>query len=297
MSFWTTHPRGVAFLNHLSDTFLSQEIAHKADRKIIFLCGGPLDSNSVRKQFSEFATQNIHNYRFFLAESAARSVRDHRTEPRFINLSAFESVIAGIADCILIFPESYGSIAELGFFSAWRDMRRKILVANDIAQQGESFINNGPLASIAKETEFQPTILLDYSNNPDFNTIKTRLLARLSHKYSKWFTCNATTYLGHRVALAIIFEIIRILRICDLDDLKRVSATILGNGATDHLEVFLGILHAADYVRYVDDEARFIVNPTARPFVELRRVNSDELIARATNVIYQTDPHTLELLS
>jgi len=47
-------------------------------------------------------------------------------EPKFLNLSQFEYVLAAVADCVVIIPESVGSWAETGYFSAIAGIRKNV---------------------------------------------------------------------------------------------------------------------------------------------------------------------------
>jgi hypothetical protein len=70
-----------------------------------------------------------------------------------------EAHLAKLADLIIIIVESAGTLAELGAFSISHDLRRKLLPIVDVRyKEDPSFINNGPLQWIDKESEFRPTI-------------------------------------------------------------------------------------------------------------------------------------------
>src|SRR5436305_15007714 len=90
------------------------------DRHLLFVCGGSVHPahNSLRKKFLAYANAELPNFRVFLAESATRDMFDYHP-PHFLNLAHFEEFIAAYSDCIVLFPESQGSLAEIGFFSAY----------------------------------------------------------------------------------------------------------------------------------------------------------------------------------
>jgi hypothetical protein len=115
----------------------------------VFVCGGKIGNGetSLRQQFIQWAEHNLPNFICLLAEDALKDgfVVGRR---KFIDLARFESVIAGIADCVLIFPESPGSFAETGFFSNSKKIRDKTLVINPIDKQKDSFLNMGPIHTI-----------------------------------------------------------------------------------------------------------------------------------------------------
>jgi hypothetical protein len=84
-----------------------------AERQLLFVCGGSAapDSNTLRSKFLQYADAELHAFRVFLAEAAATDVMEYH-QPRFLNLAEFERALANIADCILIFPESPGSLSD-----------------------------------------------------------------------------------------------------------------------------------------------------------------------------------------
>ena len=106
--------------------------------------------NSGRRKFHAWATKKLRNITFLLAEDASKDLLQH-ANPGFINLSEFENLVADIADCIILFPETKGAIAELGLFSGSKKASRKLLIVTDKKHQSkDSFINLGHMATIDK---------------------------------------------------------------------------------------------------------------------------------------------------
>ena len=97
------------------------------NNQLVFVCGGPAanGANSVRRRFLDWAQNHIEGFRFFLAEAAAKDIMAN-AEPKFLNLSQFEYVLAAVADCVVIIPESVGSWAETGYFSAIAGIRKNV---------------------------------------------------------------------------------------------------------------------------------------------------------------------------
>ena len=95
----------------------------------------------MRSEFLRWSTKNFPEVVTLLAEDAYRHTKIY-DQPETVNLSEFEQIIGTVADCVLLFPESEGSFAELGLFSNTAEIRRKILVANAIVYQSkDSFLN------------------------------------------------------------------------------------------------------------------------------------------------------------
>ena len=135
-----------ALLLELRDVFRDKEIFFSLGRHIVFVCGGT-KRTAFRSRFLTYARKHNPGLRIFLAEEAVNNLLSHN-KPEFINLAQFEDLVASLFDSILIFPESPGSIAELGFFSNSERLQQKILIANNSALQDDSFINLGPIALI-----------------------------------------------------------------------------------------------------------------------------------------------------
>lgn len=110
-----------------------------------FVCGasGPLAYDgqpSLRAAFLEFLKNNSSiAIQPIVAEIALEEIAKEPDEPNE-NLSDFERLIAKSVDSVLIFPESPGSFAELGLFSAVDELAIKTLVASRNEHQGSSFI-------------------------------------------------------------------------------------------------------------------------------------------------------------
>lgn len=111
------HPSGTVLLDEVKTIFETKKIVQKIDRHIIFVCGGSIKdySRSARKRFLKYAKKNLSKFRIFLAEDASKDLTNY-DNPQFINIAGFESLVTAVSDCIILFPESPGSIAEVGFF-------------------------------------------------------------------------------------------------------------------------------------------------------------------------------------
>jgi len=70
-----------------------------------------------------------------------------------------EADLAKLADLIIIIVESAGTFTELGAFSSSPELRQKLLpIVDEHYKSDVSFIKNGPLQWIDKESHFRPTI-------------------------------------------------------------------------------------------------------------------------------------------
>ena len=175
-----SNPAGQKLLGSLRDVFKEKPVYYRKHRFIVFVCGGRLEhgETSLRKQFIEWADRNLTEFICLMAEEALKDnfAGEGRT---FVNLAKFESIIADVSDCVLIFPESAGSFAETGFF-ANSTVREKTLIVNPLLLQTvDSFLNLGPIDTISSASFLKPTILINAEGATDFTPVGVRLKERV----------------------------------------------------------------------------------------------------------------------
>ena len=161
-----------------------------------------------------------------------------KRQPRISKSRAVEQFISTFADCILLFAESAGSLAEIGFFAAHIGIRRKLLVVNRLeVQTANSFINNGPLALINDDSAFKPVIYLDFdSGKLDFSPINQRLLRYgFPTKKRQRFKFNTYSELRPRERLGIVLEIIKIFDPISLVGLQYIIKVIFEDPIYDEI--------------------------------------------------------------
>ncbi len=279
-----THPSSEKLLGEISLAFQEKKILQRKDRHIIFLCGGSIKkySRSLRSKFYKYAKKELSQFRIFLAEDATKDLSLHG-DPEFINIAEFENLIAEVADCILIFPESAGSIAEVAYFSNNMDAIEKLLVVNDVNRQHDSFINIGPLNKIDKYSNFRPTILVNYKK-PDFNVVKTRLTQRLHAQQRKRFHALEFKELSSKHKLFIIFQLIIIFQVLTFEGLLNCLGRVFGFAEKKEVRHLLSLLIAGKYVNRIGAEGEyFMPNKNVESFLEFVHYDVSNLKA---NVIY-----------
>ena len=129
-------------------TFFSRgDLYFSRDLHLSFVCGGedPRDGEppKFRRQFLDWVKSSEPKLVCVLAENAVTDLLRQVDERRVgNNLGAIENVIAETVDSLLLFPESPGSFAELGLFSANENICEKMLICfiiSDINIQVEYF--------------------------------------------------------------------------------------------------------------------------------------------------------------
>ena len=143
---------------------------------IVFVCGGN-EPHHMRRRFQDEFEALLPDYEFFEPEFAMSTYRSLGDSEPF-DITTFEELIGGLSHSLVIFPETAGSLAETGYFSARPCIAKKILLAiNEAHLTKDSFVSIGPAKKIADESVFQPNIQFDY-DNPNFELISQRLLDR-----------------------------------------------------------------------------------------------------------------------
>lgn len=271
-----------------------------AERQLLFVCGGSSlpASNSLRSKFLQYAAAELQAFRVFLAEAAATDVMEYH-HPRFLNLAEFERALADIADCILIFPESPGSLSELGYFAAFSDLRQKCLIVNDLRRQAaESFINNGPLSVFNEHSAFRPTILIDYNeDSPNFSDIQQRLnrFAKRRRERLRWSPFDD---LQMKSQLGLLIEIVRHFRILDIETtlhILRVGFQSHTDNPTVHSRIreLLSILISASCIQRLDrDSDYFTLSDSSFRLLEFGKLDVNRINSSILN-FYREHVHDI----
>lgn len=276
MSHPFSHPSAKSLLKRVAQLFEANDTYILKDSNIVFVCGGPMDEPSMRRQFCNYAKESLNTFRVFLAENAEKDYVTH-DDPDFHNIGEFEEIIGGVSDCLIIFPESPGSYAELGFFSANEQLRKKLLVVNDSTLQGmDSFISRGPIELIDKHSNFKPTIQL-LNDNPNFGIIKQRLEKRINGSKRKRFQTTSYADLTTKDKLFIVFSFVELLISVSFDGLEYAFKSVFEHSKKDDIRHLLSILVAANLVvRQGPVHDHFSVTADAKPFMEFESLNKPE---------------------
>lgn len=329
MSHPFVHPAAESLLQRVAHLFSSRKAFLRKDRHIVFVCGGPIQHGppqgtatpsphppqssqsigqtsraaSLRSQFLDYADKQLINFRFFLAERASIDLLAH-SEPQFLDLAAFELLISEIADCIVLFPESAGSIAELGFFSNSKDVRKKILLVNDQQYQGsESFINLGPVNLINTWSNFRPSIVLDFqSRTIDFSPVREKLTRLIRSSNRKAFVYKPVRQMNSFEKVSVVLELINIFQIVTLEHLLRILESAFEANEADHgpdeVPTIISFLIALQLIeRKGDGEQYFVMGKNVESFIDFDNITIDDIKAEILLYYREHEPETLGSLS
>ncbi len=292
------HPEAKRLMNVVAQRFQTNKVFIQSSSKVVFVCGGATDQENLRRRFLSYAETELTDFRMFRAEDAEKDYVSNN-EPQYVNVAEFEEAIGAIADCILIFPESPGSYAELGYFASIPELRDKSLVIPNGQLQGEdSFISRGPIALIDAHSTFKPGIQLDYERDPqDFAQIKGRLEQRMPRRKRIRFAFSDYSALSPQQKFFAVYELIRLYRCLDFDGLRYVFKSAFGNSKSAELKRNLSILVAAKLVTRVGpDTSHFTATAASTAFMDFDGLDVDGFQLRLVELYEKASPEYTEVL-
>lgn len=270
-----THPASAALMERVAHQLTADDLFLVPDHHLLFVCGGPIDGTKTycREIFWDFLrTEPNKRYRVFLAEDAARDVVDHG-KPTFLDLNEFEGFLASIADCIILFTESPGSMAELGFFSAYRDVAEKCLVVVDTKYQGDdSFINNGPINTIATVSRYKPCLYVPMNDRDYLCQTVIKRLRRFNRTNREKFTTNDFSKMSNKEQLAMLLELICLFRAISFAELTHIVDAIFRFSQPDRVKLHVSLLLSSRYVKRPDNHDDILVPSGNHRMVSLSKV-------------------------
>lgn len=254
---------GADLLSEYKDLLQSGKAYKRVDRHILFVCGGSTaELHNFRNRFLVYANDNLKSYHVLLAETAFNALLE--IEDDIVqNLAHFEAAICEVSDCVIIFPESVGSYCEVGFFSHAVNVRRKTLIVNNYDfHASESFINEGPIALIDKETKFSSRIVLTNAA-PNFDLIKNRLDSKLKISTRRsTFKCPDYASLSLQDKFFLFKDVIDIFGPCSMLSIEEILRGLFKSYHRADSKIILSMLNGAQYIEPHDTDSNFF---SARP--------------------------------
>lgn len=243
---------------------------------LCFVCGAADsregESLSLRRRFLDWVEHNERKIVCVQAENAVTDLLrqvDERQASK--DLAIIEETIATTVDSLLLFPESPGSFAELGLFSANEAVSRKMLVAVAHKHQGNSFIILGPVKRVNANSSFSPQpIIISDDIQASFLQIRNRLLGESgANSYGKRYSNGDWKAYAPREQLAIIDKIMDLVGILTEDDIFDLINKSFGKYEKSDIRLLLALL--ATMGRVVRTEMGDIVRVVGKskmPFID-----------------------------
>jgi hypothetical protein len=282
---------GEKLLQEIGSLFRDKPVFRRSKSHFMFVCGGAIKAGAttMRRQFISWAQSSLPDFNIVVAEHAfPEATLDH---PEFINLAQFEHLVAQISDCVLIFPESAGSYAEIGYFAATATIRRKVLVVNNRKfETKDSFVNLGPVSTIDGKSTLRPALHLPGSIGPgDFEPLNERLdRIRNQRRTRRKLDHRPFNQLDYGERFCVLLELIRLLRAVTLEGLKRSIAASFDAKKPSDLNMLLSVLIASGFVTRQDEY--LIPTATSKSLLEIESADVDTIIARVLFYYREYDP-------
>lgn len=135
-------------ITDLVDRFDAKSLHVRAPSPIILLCGGPIDVRTPKPESLREAYTLIYG-RAALKDYTTVTPEEFKIfapDGNYQDWLSFESEFAQIVDLIVLFSESYGSVAELGAFAMVEEIALRLLVVIDDKNYSDpSFVKLGPV--------------------------------------------------------------------------------------------------------------------------------------------------------
>ncbi|MDH0340342.1 retron St85 family effector protein [Chromobacterium haemolyticum] len=282
-NFKTINPDAIGpLLERAKSTFKSGHLFWpKKQTNLSFVCGkNPQSGSSFRNLFLDF-NKNKDSLTPVLAEVTFHNLLQADNNIVF-NLADLEHLIAQIADSILIFVESPGSMAEIGFFSAMKEISAKSIIIIPSEYQGPSFINTGPAAICEHKTKYKPGrfVITSGQENTVFSGIIDSLSPFFKEKKSRTSLKNEGNF--KKFPIKEQFYIIRELIYCfspiPKDDLFFLIKELFGTFDKDKVIQCLAILTSIPNGIHLAEDGNYTTAPDTGMLIEY---SGDELRAEA----------------
>lgn len=270
---------------------------------LCFVCGAADPESgkppAIRRQFLNWVEENERKLVCVQAENAVTDLLrqvDERRASR--DLAVIEETIATTVDSLLLFPESPGSFAELGFFSANEAISQKMLVAIAHEHQGDSFIILGPVKKINANSSFSPQpIVISEDRDASFSQISTRLLGEVKRasSYAKRYAHGEWKDYSPREQLAIIDKMIDLAGIVTEDDLFDLINQSFGKYEKSDIRLLVALLTTMGRVVRTDmgDIVR-VLSKAVTPFIDGGGQDATEVKAAWTETYREHVPDAID---
>ena len=137
--------------NDILQTVFNEIFLQEIDTTInIFLCGSSIsNSNNIRSKLYD-SLHDVRNVNIVFPEWLFSDLLDHQD----YDLLSLEKELANNVDIIILPLEGFGTIAELGVFAAFPNIKEKVIAINLAKyKRKRSFINLGPIKLIKRANQ------------------------------------------------------------------------------------------------------------------------------------------------
>lgn len=199
----------------------------RAHLDVIFVFGSANKIHSREKFLHHVQTNNQTPFNFITIEQLYADIvmfsKVHKgVSAKRIELAHLELEAINHAYSILLFPESPGSFAELGFFSASKETRNKILIMNNLEFDNEDSYVNELIKLVHEEKQVNPFYFSEGSESNTFDKYLKKLMYgyRDLEDYTNDIFKPLDSISREMYSLSIIYEIIKYIPYLSVSELK-----------------------------------------------------------------------------
>jgi hypothetical protein len=194
---------------------------------------------------------------------------------RFTDLLEVETYLADLAEIIILFVESPGSIAELGTFSALATVQPKVLAVVNTKHDGPSFIADGPVRHLRENG----SAVYKYSWNPApgrlnapsnldvFRDLSEELCEVLQHRESDQVKEPTLDLKSHGHTMLMIADLIDIVFAATMTDIQECLRALGRDVDKSTLQKYLFLLEDLKLIREEYLNGSFYVPGGGGPYI------------------------------
>ena len=236
----------------ITNSIHSKSTLLQKDSVIIIVCGAQSDKDNptCRDLFIEYGKKHLTQFKLFQAEQVFSALKDLEGK----DLLSLEGEFSKFSDCIIVFLESPGALAEIGAFAMEKDLVKILLTINEKKfKDSKSFIKLGPIAKADKLSSFKPTLYADFKHILKYvGLIEDRLNSKLKRRRRK--RIDLSTYerfvdKKRKIKMLFISDIIALFSPLSHRDLFYILREIYGEKTRYSLKIEIGILEALGIIQ------------------------------------------------
>lgn len=259
---------------------------------IVFVFGSA-SKKSIRNLFIDYTRKLSSKLIYITIEDLTRDLKENVLQKgikqELIKLIDLEYKVINLSYCVVIFPESPGSFAELGFFSKERDTKQKIFALKDYEYADDDSYVNRLIDYIHMDRNIYSSTLRFSNNGEKKKKFKKELTSKKFPKMLKKIerpyddrktSLKKSAHLLKRkdsqiLPLALIHELILIYPYLSYSELKVVYQQCLSISFNkisfnkDEMNYILSLLVVSKYIkREPIDDSHYFINLIPTSFFE-----------------------------
>ena len=280
-------------VDKVAQAFCDNKVHIKRNHKILFVCGGTRE-DCIREKFLTYAKNNLDNFHIFKAEDTFTDLNEDG-EHRFLNLSDIEKLICDVADSVVIFPESEGSYAEVGLFSAIEKIASKTLIANKINYQASnSFLSIGPIYDIQKQSAYGQSAYLTNDENGDISfAVMPKMLKRTKGKKIISLDPNNLDEINEQAIFYTVMLLVYIFPVLRAVEVSKIIKGIFRPIDYKMIKQYLSMLCGANYLHRNGDY--YFLQDDGVPFFTIKGWEVEAVRADIMSVYFKEAPEALKI--